>query len=119
MPYAEVYVIPIPKKNLAAYTKMAQLGARVWKKHGALQYRETVGDDLKMAWGGIPFTKIARCRPKETVVVAWVLYKSKAHRKQVNAKVHQDPLMKNFDPKKLPFDPKRFSYGGFKIIASA
>lgn len=118
MPYADCFVIPIPQKNLAAYRKMARLGAKIWKKHGALSYVESVGDELKTPWGGIPYTKIAKCKPGETVVVAWILFKSKAHRNRVNAKVHQDPYLKS-DPKKMPFDVKRMTYGGFKVLVEA
>ncbi len=92
---------------------MARMNAKILKRRGALEYRETVGDDLKAPWGGI------KCKPGETVVVGWVLYKSKAHREQVNAKVEKDPLTVSFDFSKLTFDPKRMSYGGFKVLASA
>lgn len=115
MPYADVFLIPIPRKKLAAYKKMAQLGARIWKKHGALAYYETLADDLRMPWGGIPFGKAARCKPGETLVVAWIVYRSKAHRDRVNAKVHADPRLREA-PKKMPFDPKRMSYGGFRSL---
>jgi uncharacterized protein YbaA (DUF1428 family) len=117
--YAVCFVLPVARKNIGAYKKIARRGAKVWKKYGALQCRETVGDDLQTPFGGIPFAKLAKCKPHETVVVSWVLYKSKAHRKQVSAKVNKDPFMANFDPKKLPFDPKRMTYGGFKVIAAA
>lgn len=113
MPYAVCFVHPLPKKNLAAHRKMARLNAKIWKRCGALQYREAVGDDLKAPWGGI------KCKPGETVVVGWVLYKSKAHRKQVNVKVEKDPLTAKFDMTKLTFDPKRMTYGGFKVLVAA
>jgi uncharacterized protein YbaA (DUF1428 family) len=117
--YAVCFVLPLPKKNIAAYRKMARQGAKLWKKHGALQCHETLGDDLNTPFGGIPFTKLAKCKPNETVVVSWVLYKSKAHRKQVNAKINKDPAMASFGSKKMPFDANRMTYGGFKVMVSA
>jgi uncharacterized protein YbaA (DUF1428 family) len=116
--YADCYVIPIPKKNVAAYKKMARLGAKTWKKYGAVDYAETIADDLSMPFGGISWAKAAKCKPGETVVVAWVTYKSKAHRNQVNAKVHAE-FAKQEQPTKMPFDPKRFSFGGFKALVTA
>jgi uncharacterized protein YbaA (DUF1428 family) len=112
VPYAVCFVLPLARKKIAAYRKMARVNAKVWKRCGALQYREAIGDELTGPWGGI------RCKPGETVVVGWVLYKSKAHRKQVNAKVEKDPLTLSFDYSKLPFDPKRMTYGGFKLLTA-
>lgn len=117
MAYADVFLIPIPKKNLAAYKKMAQLGKKVWLKHGALQYFETVGDDLNTPWG-TPFTKQLKLKAGETVVAAWILYKSKAHRNAVNKKVHSDPAM-SASGTKMPFDPERMMMGGFKVLVFA
>jgi len=116
MAYADVFLIPLPKKNLAAYKKMAQLGKKVWLKHGALQYFETVGDDLNAPWGA-PFSKQVKLKNGETLVAAWILYKSKAHRNAVNKKVHSDPLM-NRAPPKMPFDEKRMIVGGFNVLVS-
>jgi uncharacterized protein YbaA (DUF1428 family) len=114
MAYADVFLIPLPKRNLAAYKKMAQLGKKVWLKHGALQYFETVGDDLNTPWGA-PITKQLKLKTGETVVAAWILYKSKAHRNAVNKKVHSDPLM-HAAPQKMPFDEKRMMMAGFKVL---
>jgi uncharacterized protein YbaA (DUF1428 family) len=117
MAYVDGYLIPLPKKNLADYRKMARLGCKMWKKYGALEYRECVGDDLKSKWG-VSFLKAARAKPGETVIFAWIVYKSKAHRDQVNAKVMKDPEMSKA-PKKIPFDFKKMAFGGFKIIVEA
>lgn len=120
--YIDGYVLPVPKKNLKTYKKMAAQAGKIWMKHGALQYVECVGDDLMSAakWGGLPFHKIAKTKPSETVVFAYVVYKSKSHRDKVNAKVMKDPVMndpKNKD-KPMPFDMKRMAYGGFSSIVN-
>lgn len=114
--YVDGFVIPVPKKNLAAYKRMATWGRKTWMKHGALQYFECVGDDLKAQPNcGIGFPKGVRLKPGDTVMFSFIIYKSKAHRDAVNAKVMKDPSMKTM-PKKMPFDMKRFMYGGFKAI---
>jgi uncharacterized protein YbaA (DUF1428 family) len=116
--YVDGFVIPIKKKNISAYRKMAALGCKVWMKHGALDYYECVGDDLKVPWG-LTFPRLCKLKPDETAVFAFVVYKSKAHRKQVNKKVMSDPSMSEFEHKEMPFDTKRFATGGFKVIVSA
>jgi uncharacterized protein YbaA (DUF1428 family) len=114
--YVDGFVIPLPRKNLAAYKRMATLGRKTWMKHGALQYFECLGDDLKVPKGcGPGFPKGVRVKSGETVMFAFILYTSKAHRDAVNAKVMKDPGMANV-PKKMPFDMKRFLWGGFKVI---
>jgi uncharacterized protein YbaA (DUF1428 family) len=117
--YVDGYVIPLAKKNLKKYQKMATVGKRVWMKHGALDYFECVGAQLASQWG-IPFTKLCKLKADETVVFAFVLYKSKAHRDRVTKKVHADPEMQpgNFDGE-MPFDAKRFSSGEFQTIVSS
>jgi uncharacterized protein YbaA (DUF1428 family) len=115
-PYVDGFVIPIPKKNLPAYRRMAKAAGKVWLDHGALEYRECAGDDLKGNMG-IPFPKLAKTRPSETVIFSWVVYKSRKHRDQVNAKIMKDPrIIKMMKTKKPPFDDKRMSYGGFEVI---
>jgi len=116
--YVDGFVLPIPKKNVQAYRRIAQQAARVWREHGALEYRECVGDDLKVK-GVVPFPRLARCKPGETVVFAWIVYKSRAHRDRVNAKVMADPFMANMAPKSMPFDVKRMAYGGFSTLVEA
>ncbi len=116
--YVDGFVIPVPKKNLAAYRKMAQFGAKIWMEHGALEYRECIGEDLNVKFG-MPFTKLARAKKGETVIFSWIVYKSRAHRDKVNAKVMKDPRMgTEMDAKRMPFDIKKMAYGGFKIIVN-
>ena len=116
MAYVDGFVLAVPKKNLAAYRRMSVAGGKIWRSHGAIEYRECVGDDLKTRWG-VPFPKLAKAKAGETVFFSWIVYKSKAHRNAVNAKVmkdkRMDKIMKNM---KMPFDMKRMSYGGFKIV---
>ena len=117
MPYVDGYVLPVPKKNLKAYTKMAKLGERMWRKHGALDYKECVGDDLKTKWG-TTFSRTLKLKPGETVIFSYIVYKSRAHRDRVNAKVMKE-MMKAGMPKDMPFDLKRMVYGGFKVSVGA
>jgi uncharacterized protein YbaA (DUF1428 family) len=112
--YVDGFVIPIKKKNLVAYKKMAKIGCKVWIQHGALDYYECVGEDLKNLWG-IPFTSLCKLKADETVVFSFIVYKSKADRNRVNKKVHQDTRMNSKDFG-MPFDMKRFTTGGFKVL---
>lgn len=114
MTYVDGYVLPIPKKNLKAYLRMAQLGEKLWRKHGALDYKECVGDDFKAPCGS-PFSRLTKLKPGETVVFAYVVFKSRAHRDRVNAKVMKD-LIAIGPPKDVPFDMKRMVYSGFKVL---
>ena len=115
--YVDGFVIPIKKKNLAAYKKMAEWGAKTWKKYGALEYFECIGDDLKVVKGqGMGFKKLTKLKSDEVVVFSWIVYKSKTHRNEVNKKVMTDPGMNDFSVKDMPFDMKRFVCGGFKPI---
>lgn len=119
MKYVDGFVMPIPKRNLPAYLRLARKASKVWRDHGALEYRECVGDDLNVKMG-VPFSKQARAKPGETVVFAYIVYKSRAHRDRVNAKVMKDPrLAKMCDPEDMPFDCKRMTYGGFKVLVDA
>ena len=116
MGYVDGFVLPVPKKKLQAYRRMAQKACKVWREHGALDYKECAGDDLKVKMG-VPFPRVAKVRPGETVVFAYILYKSRAHRDRVNAKVMKDPRIAGMcDPKDMPFDVKRMAYGGFKVL---
>ena len=114
MRYVDGYVLPIPKKNLKAYARMARMGAKIWMKHGALDYKECVGEDLKTKWG-MPFSRLMKLKPGETVVFSYVVFKSRAHRDRVNAKVMKE-MEKMGDMKEMPFDIKRMVYGGFKVL---
>jgi uncharacterized protein YbaA (DUF1428 family) len=117
--YVDGYVIPIPKKNLAAYKRMAAQAGKVWRSHGALDYKECVGEDLKNKWG-VSFPKAARAKGGETVVFSYIVYKSRAHRDRVNAKVMKDPrLTEMMDPKDMPFNVKRMVCGGFTVLVDA
>ena len=112
--YVDGFVIPVPKRNLKEYRRQAAMAGKIWREHGALDYVEAVGDDLK-AKKVMPFTRAARAKPGEIVIFSWILYKSRAHRKRVNAKVMKDPrILKMMN--EMPFDGKRMAYGGFKVI---
>lgn len=114
--YVDGFLIAVPKKNVEAYRRMAAKAGKVWREHGALAYCECAGDDLKVK-GVVPFTSAAKTKPNETVIFSWILYKSKAHRDRVNAKVMKDPrITAMMHEKEMPFDMKRMSYGGFKMI---
>jgi uncharacterized protein YbaA (DUF1428 family) len=116
MPYVDGFVLPVPKKNLSAYRRMSAKAGKIWREHGALEYRECSGDDLKVKVG-MPFTRMARTKAGETVVFSWIVYKSRKHRDAVNAKVMKDPrLAKMMDGEAMPFDVKRMGYGGFKVL---
>ena len=109
--YVDGFVIPIPKKNLKAYRALAKKAGKIWMEHGALSYMETVGDDIKTGFG-VPFPKLAKLKPNETVLFSWIVYKSRADRKRVMKKVMSDPRLE-MDPKSMPFDFKKMTMGGF------
>lgn len=114
--YVDGYVLPLPKKNLAAYRKMANAAAKIWREHGALDYRECVGEDLKAEFC-LPFSRPLKTKAGETVVFAYIVYKSRAHRDQVNARVMKDRRIAAMcHEKEMPFNPKRMLYGGFTTI---
>lgn len=117
--YVDGFVLPVPKKNIAAYIRMAKKASKLWREHGALEYRECVGDDLNIKFCR-PFPKGIKTKPGETIVFAYIVYKSRAHRDQVNAKVMKDPRIATMcDSKNMPFDCQRMLYGGFKTIVEA
>jgi len=117
--YIDGFVLPVPKKKLQVYRRMAQKAGTIWREYGALDYRECVGDDLAVKMG-IPFTRLTKLKAGETVVFSWILYKSRAHRDRVNAKVMKDPRIRNMcAPDAMPFDMKRMAYGGFKTFVKA
>jgi uncharacterized protein YbaA (DUF1428 family) len=129
MAYVDGFVLPVPTKNLQAYRRMAQKAGKVWREHGALEYRECVGDDLQTMVTetgpkkvkGVPlFARAVRLKRGETVAFSWIVFKSRADRDRVNAKVMKDPrLAAMMDPKAMPFDVKRMLYGGFKVLVEA
>jgi uncharacterized protein YbaA (DUF1428 family) len=114
--YVDGFVLAVPKKNLPAYRRMAREAGKVWRKYGALDFKECVGDDLTPKGFPFPFTKAIKMKPGETVVFSYIVFKSRAHRDRVNAKVMKDPFMAKYEDKPMPFDMKRMAYGGFKVI---
>ena len=116
MSYVDGFIVAVPKKNLAAYRRLATKAGKVWREHGALEYREWIADDVKV--GKLTsFPRSVKQKPGETVVFAWITYKSRAQRDKINAKVMADPRLKMMaDPKSMPFDPKRMIYGGFESL---
>ena len=116
--YVDGFVIPVPKKNVNVYRRMAQKAGKVWRDHGALEFRECVGDDLNVKMG-LPFPRGIKIKPGETVIFSWVVYKSRAHRDSVNKKVMKDPRLVKMMDQPMPFDVKRMLYGGFKTIVEA
>ena len=117
MRYVDGFVIPLPKKNVQAYRRIALKAGKIWREHGALEFRECVGDDLAVK-GMVPFSRRMKLKPGETVVFSWIVFKSRAHRDRVNAKVMKDPRL-DMDPKSMPFDVKRMLDGGFKVLVDA
>jgi uncharacterized protein YbaA (DUF1428 family) len=116
MPYVDGFVLPVPKKNLSAYRRMAQKAGKIWREHGALEFRECVGDDLNVKMG-TSFPRKIKVKPGETVLFSWIAFKSRSHRDRVNAKVMKDPrLASMMDTDAMPFDAKRMLYGGFKVL---
>jgi uncharacterized protein YbaA (DUF1428 family) len=117
MSYVDGFVLPVPKKNLAAYKKMATLASKVWKEHGALDYRECVADDVKPG-KYTSFPQSVKLKKNEVVVFAYAIYKSRKDRDRIMAKVMKDPRFANWTPTNMPFDGKRMFWGGFKTLVS-
>jgi uncharacterized protein YbaA (DUF1428 family) len=117
--YVDGYVVPVPRRHLDAYRRMARKAGKIWREHGALEFQECVGDDVKM--GKVTsFPRSVKLKRNETVVFSWIVFKSRAHRDRVNAKVMKDPrLTEMMDEKTTPFDAKRMIYGGFKVVVDA
>jgi uncharacterized protein YbaA (DUF1428 family) len=116
MPYVDGFVVPVPKRNLKAYRTLSTKSGKLWREHGALDYWECVADDVKS--GKLTsFPQSVKLKRGETVLFSWIVYKSRAHRDQVNARVMADPrLGAMMDGKRVPFDGKRMIYGGFKPL---
>ena len=114
MAYVDGFVLPVPKKNLPAYRRMSTKAGKIWKDHGALEYRECVGDDLDVKVG-LPFPRGMKIKAGDAVVFSWIVYKSRSHRDRVNKKVMADPRLK-MGSQGMPFELKRMMYGGFKVI---
>jgi uncharacterized protein YbaA (DUF1428 family) len=119
MQYVDGFIVPVPKKNLSAHRRMAQKMGKVWRGHGAIEFREFVADDVKVG-KRTSFPRSVKRKANETVVFSWIVYKSREHRDRVNAKVMKDPrLAKMMNPKAMPFDAKRMIFGGFKNLVDA
>ena len=116
--YVDGFVVPVPKKKLAAYWRMARKAGKIWREHGALEYFECLADDVKP--GKVTsFPQSVKLKPSETVVFSWIVYKSRKDRDQINAKVMKDPrLASMMNPKNLPFDGMRMFWGGFKTVVT-
>ena len=116
MSYVDGFVLPVPTKNMAAYRKMARLAGKVWREYGALEYKECIADDVKPGKHS-SFPQSVKLKAGETVVVSYIVYKSKADRNRINKKVMADPrLAAMMDPKGMVFDGKRMFWGGFKVL---
>ena len=116
--YVDGFVLPVPKKNIEAYRKLSRKAGKVWREHGALEYRECVADDVprgKMT----SFPQSVKLKPNEVVWFSYIVYKSRRHRDAVNKKVMSDPRITNMGTDNVPFDSKRMIYGGFKVSVDA
>jgi uncharacterized protein YbaA (DUF1428 family) len=116
--YADGFVLPLPKRNLDTYRRQARKAGKIWREHGALEYRECLADDVQV--GELTsFPRSVNRKRGETVVFSWIVFKSRAHRDRVNAKVMKDPRIANMPVQSMPFDVKRMVYGGFKVLVNA
>ena len=119
MPYVDGFVVPVPKKNVEAYRRLARKAGKIWREYGALEFKECVADDVKMG-KRTSFPRSVKRKPNETVMFSYIVYKSRKDRDRINAKVMKDPrLAKMMDGKAMPFDAKRMIYGGFKVLVNA
>lgn len=117
--YVDGFVLAVPRRKLAAYRRLARKAAKVWREHGALEYRECVGEDMKPGFG-VPFPALAGAKRGEVVFFSWILYRSRAHRDRVNAKVMKDPrMLEACGAKDMPFDVARMACGGFEVLVEA
>jgi uncharacterized protein YbaA (DUF1428 family) len=118
MSYVDGFVLPVPKRNLKAYRRIARVAGKVWRDHGALEYVECVADDVKPGkWTSFP--QAVKLKAGETVWFSYIVYRSRRHRDRVNARVMKDKrLAAMMDPKKMPFDGRRMFWGGFKVMVS-
>lgn len=114
--YVDGFVLVVPKNKVEVYKKMAKLGAKVWKKYGALDYKECMLDDAKPEHVTFPFPVMMKAKPNETIWFSYIVFKSRAHRDQVNKKVMKDESMNDPAFKDMPMDMKRFAYGGFQVV---
>lgn len=115
MPYVDGFLLAVPRRKLNQYRNIARRAGRIWRKHGALEYRECVGDDLTTTMG-VSFVRAARCKAGELPVFSWIVYKSRRDRDRVNARVMKDPAMTRLINAPMTFDLKRMAYGGFRVM---
>jgi uncharacterized protein YbaA (DUF1428 family) len=114
MPYVDGFILPVPKKKVESYRRLARKAGKLWKKYGALEFRECIADDVKK--GKLTsFPQSVKLKPNETVFFSYIVFKSRKDRDRINAKVMKDPLLAGMDLKDMPFDGKRLIYGGFKV----
>jgi len=119
MAYVDGFIVPVPKKNVEAYRRLARKAGKIWREYGALEFKECVADDVKMG-KRTSFPRSVKRKPSETVMFSYIVYKSRKDRDRINAKVMKDPrLAKMMDVKAMPFDAKRMIYGGFKVLVNA
>jgi uncharacterized protein YbaA (DUF1428 family) len=119
MAYVDGYVLPLPKGNVEKYRELATRAGKIWREHGALSYRECIADDVKSG-EFTSFPQSVHLKDDETVVIAFVVFESRDHRDEVNAKVMSDPRLADMmDPKRMPFDGKRMFWGGFEVLVEA
>ena len=119
MSYVDGFIVPVPKKNLKAYRTMSRKAGKVWREHGALDYKECVADDVKVG-KRTSFPRSVKLKGNETVIFSYIVYKSRGERDRILAKVMKDPrLAKMMNPKAMPFDARRMIYGGFKVFVDA
>jgi uncharacterized protein YbaA (DUF1428 family) len=120
MRYVDGFIIPVAKKSTSDYLRLAKKAGRIWREHGALEFCECIADDVPMGkWTSFP--RSVKQKPGETIVFAWIVYRSRAHRDRVNAKVMKDARFAKMmsGGEKMPFDAKRMIYGGFKVLYAA
>jgi len=115
MKYTDGYILPVFKNKLSDYRRMAKLAWKIWMDHGALEFKECAGDDINTKMGK-SFKNTVSLKQGETVIFSWIVFKSRAHRDMVNAKVMKDPRMNKLMKIKMPFEPKRLFYGGFSVL---
>jgi len=119
MNYVDGFITPVPRRKLKVYRALAKKAGKLFREHGALEFRECVVEDPRSPMG-IPFPRLARLKPNETVMFSWIVFKSRAHRDKVNRNIMADPRMHALcDPNDMPFDVKRMAYGGFKVLVEA
>lgn len=118
MPYVDGFIVPVPKKKVEAYRRLARKAGKIWKEYGALEFKECIADDVKKGkWTSFP--RSVKLKRNETVMFSYIVYKSRKDRDRINAKVMKDSRIAGMDMKDMPFDGKRMIYGGFKVLVDA